>query len=136
MPRPLLLLLVSFLAFVLATSPSHAAVHFIKWNHAKGSGNDRNVAAIDLESGKVLWEKKLKKEVNFVFSSEPGVLVGSDDGILYLLNPSDGSQLWSANLGLEVSEFHKDAGDAFLVSHDKQVYWLVGRDGKIRSSWK
>lgn len=132
MPRPLLLLVV----FLLATSPSNAAVHFIKWNHANGSGNDRNVAAIDLESGKVLWEKKLKKEVNFVLSSEPGVLVGSDDGILYLLNPSNGSLIWSVNLGLEVNEFHRDAGDAFLVSHDKQVFWLVGRDGKIRSSWK
>jgi outer membrane protein assembly factor BamB len=74
--------------------------------------------------------------VNFVLPLEPGVLVGSDDGFLYLLNGADGTTIWSAKLGLEVNEFHKDTGDAFLVSHDKQVYWLVQRDGNVRASWK
>lgn len=124
------------LALLLTALPASAAVHFIKWNHANGRGDERNIAAIDLDSGKVAWEKKLRKEVNFVLSTEPGVLVGSDDGFLYLFNPRDGSQIWSANLGMEVNEFHRDTGDAFLVSHDKQVYWLVQRDGKIRASWK
>jgi outer membrane protein assembly factor BamB len=132
MPRRLVLLFV----FLLVTSTSTAAVHFIKWNHSNGRGDERNVAAIDLESGKVVWEKKLKKEVNFVLPLEPGVLVGSDDGFLYLLNGADGTTIWSAKLGLEVNEFHKDTGDAFLVSHDKQVYWLVQRDGNVRASWK
>ncbi|MEO8349372.1 MAG: PQQ-binding-like beta-propeller repeat protein [Acidobacteriota bacterium] len=124
------------LALLLAALPATATVHFIKWNHANGSGNDRVVAAIDLESGKVLWEKKLKKEVNFVLGTDTGVLVGSDDGLLHLLRPADGSTVWSVDLGREVNEFHKDTGDGFLVSHDKQVYWLVSRDGKIRSDWK
>jgi outer membrane protein assembly factor BamB len=110
--------------------------HYVKWNHANGRGDDRNVAAIDLESGKVVWEKKLRKEVNFVLETKEGILVGSDDGFLYLLRPSDGSQIWGSNLGVEVNEFHRDAGDAFLVSHDKQVYWLVDREGKVRASWK
>jgi outer membrane protein assembly factor BamB len=132
MPRRLVLLFI----FLLATSPSSGAVHFIKWNHANGRGDEKTVAAIDLDSGKVLWEKKLKKEVNFVLATEAGVLVGSDDGVLYLLNGVDGAAIWSANLGIEVNEFHKDTGDAFLVSHDKQVYWLVQRDGKLRAGWK
>ena len=123
-------------ALLLAALPAGAAVQFIKWNHANGRGDERNIAAIDLDSGKVMWEKRLRKEVNFVLSTEPGVLVGSDDGMLYLFNPADGSQVWSANLGMEVNEFHRETGDAFLVSHDKQVYWLVQRDGKIRASWK
>jgi outer membrane protein assembly factor BamB len=110
--------------------------HYVKWNHANGRGDDRNVAAIDLESGKVVWEKKLRKEVNFVLETKEGILVGSDDGFLYLLRPSDGSQIWGSSLGVEVNEFHRDVGDAFLVSHDKQVYWLVDREGKVRASWK
>ena len=123
-------------AIVLSSVPASAAVHYIKWNHANGSGNDRTVAAIDLESGKVLWEKKLKQEVNFVVGADVGILVGSDDGFLYLLRPVDGSAVWNVNLGKEVNEFHKDTGDGFLVSHDKQVYWNVGRDGKILADWK
>jgi outer membrane protein assembly factor BamB len=131
MPRLSLLV-----ALLLAARPMSAEVHFIKWNHANGRGDERTVAAIDLDSGKVVWEKKLKKEVNFVLSMEPGVLVGSDDGFLYLLNASDGSQTWSAKLGLEVNEFHGETKDAYLVSHDKQVYWLVRRDGTISATWK
>ncbi|MDQ5858244.1 MAG: PQQ-binding-like beta-propeller repeat protein [Acidobacteriota bacterium] len=123
-------------AIFFSSVPAAAAVHYIKWNHANGSGNDRTVAAIDLESGKVLWEKKLKKEVNFVLGTDAGVLVGSDDGLLHLLRAGDGTVMWTVNLGKEVNEFHKDTGDGFLVSHDKQVYWKVGRDGKILADWK
>lgn len=123
--------LILFLALPLA-----ADVHFIKWNHANGSGDEKNVAAVDLDTGKVLWEKKLKKEVNFVLAVDTGVLVGCDDGALYLLRPENGTPVWIAKLGLEVNEFHRDAGDAWLVSHDKQVYWLVGRDGKVKATWK
>lgn len=123
-------------AIFFSSVPADAAVHYIKWNHANGSGNDKTVAAIDLESGKVLWDKKLKKEVNFVLGTDVGVLVGSDDGLLHLLRPSDGTPLWTADLGKEVNEFHKDTGDGFLVSHDKQVYWKVSRDGKILAAWK
>ena len=128
--------LLLFAAIVFSSVPADAAVHYIKWNHANGSGNDRTVAAIDLESGKVLWEKKLKKEVNFVLETDVGVLVGSDDGLLHLLRSGDGSALWTASLGKEVNEFHKDTGDGFLVSHDKQIYWKVGRDGKVLADWK
>lgn len=128
--------LVLFAIVLILPSPTSAGVHYIKWNHANGSGNERTVAAIDLESGRVLWEKKLKKEVNFVLGTDVGVLVGSDDGSLYLLRPADGSAAWAVSLGKEVNEFHKDTGDGFLVSHDKQVYWKVGRDGKILADWK
>ena len=120
----------------LCSLPADAAVHYIKWNHANGSGNDRVVAAIELESGKVVWERKLKKEVNFVLGTDVGVLVGSDDGMLHLLRKNDGTPLWTTSLGKEVNEFHTDTGDGFLVSHDKQIYWLVGRDGKILADWK
>jgi len=128
-----LLLTVAILSFALSAD---AAVHFIKWNHANGSGDDKNVAAIDLASGKLVWEKKLKKEVNFILETDAGVLVGSNDGFLYLLRPADGTPVWAAKLGREVNEFHKDVGDGFLVSHDKQVYWLVGGDGKVKAAWK
>lgn len=73
-----------------------AAVHFVKFNHKNGSGDDKNIAAIDLETGKVRWEKKLKQEVNFVIGTDEGVLVGSDDGNLYLLRPEDGTPVWTA----------------------------------------
>lgn len=51
------------LALLLTAVPASAAVRFIKWNHANGSGDERSVAAIDLDSGKAVWEKKLKQRV-------------------------------------------------------------------------
>ena len=111
-------------------------VHFIRFNHANEKGDDKNFAAIDLETGKLLWEKKLKQEVNFVRGTEDGVLVGSDDGNLYLFRQDNGSQIWAAKLGEAVNEFHKEWRDSFLVSNHQQIYWLVGRDGKVRATWK
>jgi outer membrane protein assembly factor BamB len=127
---------ISALVLVLIPLGAIGEVHFIKFNHANESGDDKNLAAIDLETGKVLWEKKLKQEVNFVRGTDDGVLVGSDDGNLYLFRKDNGSPVWTAKLGKEVNEFHKEWRDAYLVSNHQQIYWLVGRDGKIRATWK
>jgi len=113
-----------------------ASTRYVSWWKEKGS-DKKTVAAFDLASGKVLWEKKLADSVNFVEERPEGILVGCDDGGLYLLNPVDGAQIWKTSLGkYEVNEFHGSTADGFLVSHDKRVYWLIGSDGKVKSKWR
>ena len=66
------------------------AVRFVKWDKPAGTGNQGNVAALDTSSGKVLWERKLAKEANFVAETTSGILVGTDDSVVHLLNKDDG----------------------------------------------
>jgi outer membrane protein assembly factor BamB len=108
---------------------------YVIWWKEK-SPNRKNVAAFDLSSDKVIWQKQLPDVLNFVEEQPDGVLVGCDDRSLYLLSAADGTQLWKVNLGKEVNEFHGATSEGFLVSHDKAIYWLVGRDGRIIRSWR
>jgi outer membrane protein assembly factor BamB len=114
--------------------PVCASTRFVIWWKEKAP-NRKTVAAFDLSTGKVVWQKQLPDVLNFAEEQPEGVLVGCDDGALYLLNAGDGAQLWKAALGKEVNEFHGATQEGFLVSHDKQVYWLVGRDGKALHAW-
>lgn len=118
----------------IVTSAS-ATTRFVIWWKEKASTR-KNVAALDLSSGKVIWQKQLPDVLNFVEEQLEGILVGCDDQSLYLLASADGAQIWKVSLGKEVNEFHGASAEGFLVSHDKAVYWLVGRDGKIVHSWR
>ncbi len=123
----------SALAFVLAvTSASAATLRFVNWDKA-GKGN---VTAFDLGAGNVAWQTKVSDSVNFVEEVPDGILVGSDDGRLYLLKAADGRMIWVAVLGKPVNEFHGASEEGFLVSHDKRAYWLVDRGGKLKARWE
>ena len=98
--------------------------------------NKCTVAALDLSSGKVLWQRQLYDVLNFVEEQPEGVLVGCDDKTLYMLKQTDGLPLWKVNLGKEVNEFHGAFAEGYLVSHDKAVYWLIDREGKVVYSWR
>ncbi len=125
---------VGVLLLSIATSAS-ATSRFVIWWKEK-SPSRKNVAALDLASGQVLWQKQLPDVLNFVEEHPEGVLVGCDDKSLYLLSSTDGSQIWKVSLGKEVNEFHGVSAEGFLVSHDKAIYWLVGRDGKVVRAWR
>ena len=118
----------------IVTSAS-ATTRFVIWWKEKASTR-KTVAALDLSSGKVIWQKQLPDVLNFVEEQPEGILVGCDDQSLYLMASVDGGQIWKVSLGKEVNEFHGASTEGFLVSHDKAVYWLVGRDGKVVHSWR
>ncbi len=126
MRRPNWLVLFTLLLWI--SIPASGSTRFVNWWKEKGS-DKKTVAAFDLATGKVLWEKKLPDSVNFVLELPEGILTGCDGGALYLLKPEDGTQIWKVSLGkLEVNEFHGATNEGFLVSHDKRVYWL-GKPG-------
>lgn len=121
------------LPILLAILPTAAAatVRFVKWDKPHG-GNRANVAAFDLSAHKILWEARPGKSVNFVTETAAGALVGTDEGSLVLLNPSDGAVVWKTFLGKgEINRFHSDSDDGFLVSSGDERFWLVDHAGKI-----
>ena len=110
-------------------------VRFVKWDKPAGTGNQGNVAALDTSSGKVLWERKLAKEANFVTETTAGILVGTDDSVVHLLNKADGQITWSRAVGKAVTSFHGESADGFLVSHGDEFYWLVDHSGTLKFKW-
>jgi outer membrane protein assembly factor BamB len=123
------------LLLVAAAAPLCGSVRYVIWWKEK-SPNRKTAAAFDLAAGKVVWQKQLPDVLNFVEEQPEGALVGCDDGALYLLSASDGTQLWKTVLGKEINEFHGASPEGFLVSHDKEIYWLVGRDGRVVYSFR
>jgi hypothetical protein len=117
-----------------AAGPLCGSMRYVIWWKEKSP--NRKTAAFDLATGKVVWQKPLPDVLNFVEEQPEGALVGCDDGALYLLSSSDGTQLWKTVLGKEVNEFHGASPEGFLVSHDKEIYWLVGRDGHVVYSFR
>ncbi|MEP0772923.1 MAG: PQQ-like beta-propeller repeat protein [Acidobacteriota bacterium] len=101
----------------------------------KGVKNsDQVVYGVDLESGAVAWERRFPREANFARVVEEGILVGCDDGALYLLKADNGDIKWTLQLGgkdEKVNVFHGTLDGRWLVSYHNNVYWLVSRDGKL-----
>lgn len=101
----------------------------------KGVKNsDHVVYGVDVKTGAVAWERRFPREANFAKVVEHGILVGCDDGNLYLLNAANGEVKWSTPLGGwdgKVNVFHGTFGNRWLVSYHNNVYWLVSFDGKL-----
>ncbi len=126
-------LFVNALIFAIGiASPALGTVRFVKWDKPHG-GSRANLAAIDLAAGKVLWQASPGKSVNFVVESKDGsgVLVGTDEGTVVLLNASDGKVVWKCLLEKgEINRFHGESEEGFLVSSGDERYWLVDHAGK------
>ena len=66
---------------------------------------DGHLSALSLETGSVIWTKKLKTRSRFydidmpLFVDDKGVLVGTFDGNLYYLDRNDGSTIWMFAVG-------------------------------------
>jgi len=133
MPKLARILGTAFLALGIIT-PAVATTRYVIWWKAPAPPKN-SVVALDLSTGWLTWQRQLPDSPNFAEEQQEGILVGCDDKALYLLSPSDGSQIWKVKLGEEVNEFHGTTAEGFLVSHDKAVYWLVSRDGKVVYSW-
>ena len=129
MRRKLLLLIpLALAAFPISAS---ATVRFVKWDKPHG-GSRANVAALDLEARKVLWQASPGKSVNFVVETKSGVLVGTDQGTVVMLNPADGKVLWKSFLEKgEINRFHGESDEGFLVSSGDERFWLVDHEGKV-----
>ncbi len=103
----------------------------MKWDKPHG-GRRGNVAAIDLSARKVLWQTSPGKSVNFVQETAHGILIGTDEGTVALLDPADGKILWKTFLEKgEINRFHSDSDEGFLVSSGDERFWLVDHDGKV-----
>ena len=95
---------------------------------------DQVVYGVDAASGKVVWERRFPQEANFAKAVNGGILVGCDDGAVYLLAPADGAVLWSAQVGEKdekVNGFHGTHANGWLVSYHDNVYWLVSPKGSL-----
>ena len=125
---PVLLL---FLDAVLIPAAANATVRFVKWDKPH-AGNRGSVAALDLAGLKVLWQATPGKSVNFVVETRAGVLVGTDEGTLVLLNATDGKVLWKTVIDkAEITRFHGETEEGFLVSSGDERFWLVDSAGKV-----
>lgn len=125
----------SCLLLMAAADSLCGSVRYVIWWKEK-SPNRKTAAAFDLGAGRVLWQRQLPDVLNFVEEQTEGILIGCDDGVLYMLKSSDGTQLWKTVLGKEVNEYHGTSPEGFLVSHDKEIYWLVSRDGTVIHAWR
>ena len=72
------------LGFALSVQAS-ATVRYFHWDKLS-HGNRGNVTALDLSTGKVVWEVLAGKSVNFVQETGTGILTGNDEGEVVLLD--------------------------------------------------
>ena len=107
-------------------------VHYFNWDKPH-HGNRGNVTALDLSTGKVVWEVLAGKSVNFVAETGTGVLTGNDEGEVVLLDKSNGNVIWRCRLEkkAEIKTLRAETDEGFFVSSGDSLFWLVSRDGKL-----
>ena len=126
-----LLLAILILTGVAAPGTAGATVRFVKWDKPHG-GSRANVAAIDLAARRVLWQASPGKSVNFVVETTDGVFVGTDEGTVVMLSAADGKVVWKTFLEKgEITRFHGETPEGFLVSSGDERFWLVDHAGKM-----
>jgi outer membrane protein assembly factor BamB len=120
--------------FALALSARAGATtiyfHWDKPHH----GNRGNVTALDLSTGRLVWEVTPAKSVNFVRETSSGVLFGDDEGEVVLLDKSDGKVIWRCRVEPKAAEIKflvADTENGFVVASGDSFYWLVSREGKL-----
>ena len=118
--------------FALALSvPATATVRYFHWDKPH-HGNRGNVTALDLSTGKVLWEVNAGKSINFVEEIGSGVLTGNDEGELVLLDKASGKVVWRSRLDkAEIKDLVAETDEGFFVSSGDSMFWLVSREGKV-----
>lgn len=95
--------------------------------------NDGDVEALDAETGRTIWDIKLKK---VEITGGPGaegslVLVGTSEAEVIALNKTDGSELWRKRVSSEVLATPVQEGDAIIVrTIDGKITSLNAEDGE------
>lgn len=113
------------------SDPATATVRYFHWDKPH-HGNRGNVTALDLSSGKVLWEVNAGKSVNFVHETASGVLTGNDEGELVLLDKVSGKVIWRSRLDkAEIKDLVAETDEGFFLSSGDSMFWLVSREGKV-----
>ena len=113
------------------SAPATATVRYFHWDKPH-HGNRGNVTALDLTTGKVLWEVNAGKSVNFVEEIGSGVLTGNDEGELVLLDKASGKVIWRSRLDkAEIKDLVAETDEGFFLSSGDSMFWLVSRDGKV-----
>jgi len=111
---------------------ANATVRYFHWDKPH-HGNRANVTALDLSTGKVVWESVVGKSVNFVQETSAGVLTGNDGGEVVLLDKTNGKVIWRCRLEnkAEVKTLVAETDEGYFVSSGDSFFWLVSRDGKL-----
>lgn len=114
------------------SAPASATVQYFHWDKPH-HGNRGNVTALDLATGKVLWEVLAGKSVNFVHETGGGVVIGNDEGEVVLLDKFSGKVIWRCRVDnkTEVKTLVAETGEGFFVASGDSMFWLVSRDGKL-----
>jgi len=103
-------------------------------NRVYGAGPHGEVVALDLATGRRVWEKQLK----LALSGGPGagnglVLVCSSGGTVVALNAADGAERWRTELNSELLAAPVITADLAVVrTVDGKLYGLEAADGKQR----
>jgi len=93
------------------------------------------VTAIDLNTGKRIWQQSIKKTYisGATGASDGLVLVGTGQGKIIALNQNDGETLWTSQVSSEVLAPPVTNGDSVVVlSLDGKVHGLDAGDGSER----
>ncbi|CAH1254460.1 AKR1B10 [Branchiostoma lanceolatum] len=110
--------------------------------------NGGSVLAIDIERGKLKWEKKLRGEIlsSPALDNEGNLYIGTSDGQVLKLKQKDGSTVWQVPAGDAVMSSPKldahgrvfvgsNSGFVFAINDETgQVIWQVETEGPVVAS--
>lgn len=99
------------------------------------AGAQGNILALERETGKEIWSKKLELEIGGGVTADFGmVLLGTLDGRVFALSEKDGSVLWETRVSSEVISSPQTNGRVVMVqSIDDTVTAIDAETGKV--SW-
>jgi hypothetical protein len=117
---------------LVVSAQASATVRYFHWDKPH-HGNRGNVTALDLSTGKVVWEVTAGKSVNFVQETGGEIVIGNDEGELVLLAKADGKMIWRCRLEkkAEIKTLVAATDEGFFVSSGDSFFWLVSREGKL-----
>jgi outer membrane protein assembly factor BamB len=114
------------------SAQASATVRYFHWDKPH-RGNRGNVTALDLSTGKVVWEVLAGKSVNFVQETGAGIVIGNDGGEVVLVDKANGKVIWRCRLETraEIKTLVAETDEGFFVSSGDSLFWLVSRDGRL-----
>jgi outer membrane protein assembly factor BamB len=96
------------------------------------AGNEGNIVAVNIETGKRLWSTDLEVAVSGgVGYGSDLVMVGTIEGAVYALDASDGSIAWTAQVSTEILASPKTNGKVAIVQTvDNKLFALDATSGE------
>lgn len=96
-------------------------------------GAEGTVTALEVETGKRVWNRKLNIRVGGGINAMQGMLLlGTIDGRVLALSAEDGSDIWETRVSSEVISVPQVSGDTVVVqSIDDTVTAINAEDGRV-----